>query len=353
VLSFASARYLGRDLHRDTPRVLYQAAKRWGLSLGMPRLLARDPWTVQLERLLANLTGQEAALLFPSTTHLALDVLPLLAGPGGALLLDAQAYPISLEGARAAGARGATIARFQHNNPGSLERALAALAKRRLAEGARRVIVVDGVYAAGYHPAPLDRLHALAGRYGAWLYVDDAHGLGVLGRAPSPAQPYGQGGGGTPAFFGLPPGRVLHAASLSKAFGVPLAFAAGPARCIRALHARAASILHSSPPAIPLAAAACAALRAHAACGDELRARLLQRVKQFRAQIPAAGDHAFPIQTLFFPTASAAWQAALRFRKRGIWPVLQLHPPDNPQGGALRFLITADHTEEDLARLAE
>jgi 8-amino-7-oxononanoate synthase len=354
VLNLASPRYLGRDLHHRSAPAIYQTILNWGLSLGMPRLFATDHLTVQLEERLAQLVGQEAALLFPSTAHLALDVIPLLAGPRGMILLDQLAYPISKQGVNAAVQRGARSVNFRHNDTAAMEQAIKSGAGPGESD---RVIVVDGVYPSGFQPAPLQQIDILARQYGSVIYIDDAHGLGVLGRDAARCPPYGRGGGGTPGWANLPPGRVLHAGSLSKAFGVPLAFAAGPARFIRFLRASSSSILHSSPPAIPLVAAALAALKAHQICGDELRIRLVQRVKHFRrclteAGINLTGDHLFPIQTLFLPSAQLAWQAARMMRQRGVWTVLQIHPPDHPGGSVLRFILTADHTSDAIDQAA-
>jgi 8-amino-7-oxononanoate synthase len=257
VLNLASPRYLGRDLHHRSAPAIYQTILNWGLSLGMPRLYATDNLTVQLEERLAQLVGQEAALLFPSTTHLALDVIPLLAGPRGMILLDQLAYPISKQGVNAAVQHGARSVNFRHNDMAAMEQAIKSSAGNHMTTSTYpgegdRVIVVDGVYPSGFQPAPLQQIDILARQYGAVIYIDDAHGLGVLGRDSTRCIPYGRGGGGTPVWANLPPGRVLHAGSLSKAFGVPLAFAAGPERFIRFLRASSSSILHSSPPAVPL-----------------------------------------------------------------------------------------------------
>jgi 8-amino-7-oxononanoate synthase len=362
VLNLASPRYLGRDLHHRSAPAIYQTILSWGLSLGMPRLFATDHLTVQLEECLAQLVGQEAALLFPSTAHLALDVIPLLAGARGMILLDQLAYPISKQGVNAAVLRGARSVVFRHNDMAAMEQAIKSGTSSHKTTStypgeSDRVIVVDGVYPSGFQPAPLQQIEILARQYGAVIYVDDAHGLGVLGRDFACNPPYGRGGSGTPGWANLPAGRVLHAGSLSKAFGVPLAFAAGPARFIRFLRASSSAIIHSSPPAIPLVAAALAALKAHQICGDELRTRLAQRVKRFRrclieAGIDLAGDHLFPIQTLFLPSAQLAWQAARVMRQRGVWTVLQIHPPDNPGGGALRFILTADHSPDAIDQAA-
>jgi 8-amino-7-oxononanoate synthase len=400
VLSFAATDYLG--LARD-PRVAAATARavgRWGVSLATPRLLAVDRLTRRLETALARLVGQPAACVFPSTTHAALDVLPLLAGPRGVLLVDEWAYPISLEGARLAAQQGARLERFPHDDLAALARRLA-----RHAGNPDKVIVCDGVYPVGGRPAPLRAMDALARDFDAVVYVDDAHGVGLLGARTttiprlgrtgarpftgSPvgqmsngpgavppfgrldarslaghrhrqggaggagACPYGWGGGGTPRYLGVAPGRVVHVGSLSKALGVPLAFVAGPRAFVDYLRATAPTYTHSSPPALPVLAAALAALAVHAAEGDARRQTLAARVRYFRRALATAGlppltDTLFPIQTIGFATPLAARVVAASLRRQGVWPVLQLWPPERPQGGVLRFVLTAQHAESDL-----
>jgi 8-amino-7-oxononanoate synthase len=350
VLNFTSSTYLGLHDHPRVLRALSLTARSIGISLGIPRALGVDHITRDLENAIARLVRQERALVFTSTTHLALDVLPLLVGARGTIAIDERAYPLSFEGAHAAARHGAALRTFRHNDPDSLQRVLHH-SHRPIA------IVVDGVYPAGGYPAALREFDHLARRYGAWLYVDDAHGLGVLGAEPKPDQPYGEGGGGTPLHCGIKPDRVLHVGSLSKAFGIPLAFVAGPARVIERLGA-AASFVHASPPAPPLVAAAVEVLRIHAALGDRIRRRVLDRVLRFRDRVFRSGSgklgaSLFPLQTLPFETAERALAVGCALRAHDIWPVVQLNPPDRPRGGVLRWAITARHTEADLDRVVD
>lgn len=350
--NFASSDYLGLGSHPLVIAAACQAARRWGLSLGMPAVLAVPALSGALEARFARLAGQESALLLPSTTHLALDLLPQLAGRKGVILLDEWAYPISLDGARAASQRGARLARFAHNDPSALERALQIHSRARPA-----IIVVDGVYSAGGTTAPLAGFARLAAQYNALIYVDDAHGIGVLGANPRACPPYGLGGGGSPVFAGLPPGRVLHVASLSKAFGAPLALVAGPSRWIEPLRRHSEARVHSSPPAVPVTAAALAALRLNEQRGDALRARLTGRVQQFIQAAAAAGlqllpNHSFPIQTIYYATPQAAFSTAARLHRAGLLAAVNLHPPDHPHGGAVRFILSAQHTPDQVERAA-
>jgi 8-amino-7-oxononanoate synthase len=351
VLNFAATNYLGLSRHPWVAGAAARAAHEWGISLASPRVLAVDRLTQQLELALARLDGQEQALILPSTTHAAQDVLPLLAGPRGALFLDAWAYPLSAAGAYAATRRGAHVHRFAHDDA----RALAGMLEAHGASGG--VEVSDGVYQATGRTAALRAIERAARDWGAQVYVDDAHGIGLLGAHADSSMPYGYGGAGTPAHLAIAPGRIIHVGSLSKALGLPVAFVAGPAGPILRLRAAAPAYTHCSPPALPVLAAALAALQAHERHGDALRQRLAGLVRRFQHGLIRLGlaprpRALFPIQTLLFSSPGAAHAAARALRRRGILAVLQIGSNEH-SGAALRFALTALHTPADIDRLLE
>jgi 8-amino-7-oxononanoate synthase len=348
VLNFASASYLGLSRDRRILRALVEAAQRWGMSLGTPRSLATPRLTTQLETALARLVAQDAAVVFPSTTHAALDVLPLLSAEHGALFLDDWAYSISWDGARAAQAREAHIVRFPHNDATALERALQAHR-----HAGKTSVVCDGVYSAGGQAAALREIVAVALAYGTLVYVDDAHGIGVLGKNPTQEMLYGFGGGGTPLHQSVHSSNIVHVGSLSKAFSVPLAFVAGPSQMIAHLRARSASLVHCSPPALPTVAAALAALRVNQLDGDVRRRCLLDRVRQLRLGLAHRGielcvNGDFPIQSLHLADSGAALSLARQLWSQGVWCLPQVEPRDNAHGSTIRFIVTAYHTPADI-----
>jgi 8-amino-7-oxononanoate synthase len=352
LISFAGFNYLGLSRHPAVQRAMVAGLQRYGISLAVPRSLATVPDTLRLEEELARLVGQERALIFPSTTHAALDIIPALAGRTGVVLLDQGAYVISRQAARAARGAGAQVIPFRHNDARALRKLLEAQPARR-----GKVIVCDGVYSATGEQAPLRDFAALAAGFDALVYVDDAHGFGILGRDPAPHAPYGSGGGGVALHQGAPAGRIIYVSSLSKAFGVPVAFAAGTAATIDAIRRHAVSPAHCSPPAVPLVAAARAALRLNAADGDARRSRILAHVRQLRRKLAMQGTPAiyptlFPIQTV---QVSAPAATARRLRERGFRVIAQPLPCSKPRNpncdavGVLHFVIRADHSPAQLA----
>jgi 8-amino-7-oxononanoate synthase len=215
--------------------------------------------------------------------------------------------------------------------------------------GRRLTIVCDGVYPATGEIAPLRVLLNVARRFDARVYVDDAHGFGVLGQNPEPAYPYGRGGGGAARFLDVSPGRLVQVSSLSKAFGAPLAVVAGPSGFVRRLRAEAGAMIHSSPPAIPTLAAAAVALVVNGREGDERRRHLARMVCHLRdglarVDVPIATPGLFPIQSLHFASPRATFEVATHLRKHGIWCVADFAAIDNPGGGAIRFVLSAAHS---------
>jgi 8-amino-7-oxononanoate synthase len=354
LVSFVSASYLGLEQDARVVQASCRAANSWGLSLGTPRALARDPVTARLETAIARFTGQPAALVFPSTTHAALDLLPLLSGPSGVIFFDARAYPTSLEGVRKAKVKGAGTYRFSHSDPAALASAL-----QRARDAPKKVVVCDGIYPEGGDAAPLAEFASLAASADAVLYVDDSHGVGVFGEVPrTPAAPYGRRGGGVIRSLRLPSGRLVITGTLGKALGVPVAFVAGSSTLVRQARAVSETLVHSSPPSIPNMAAALEALQVNETEGDCRRLKLANLVRRFQEglrsrHIEVRSNGLFPIQTIPFRSPGEAQKAGQFLRRMGVWPLLQLGSSDYPRGGILRFFITASHTCADIDRAVE
>ncbi len=351
IVSFVAPSYLGLERHPAVVEAVSRAVGRFGVTTATPRVLFRDPLTRALEPALAAYVDRPAALVFPSARHAAIDVLPALAGAGGALFVDQRAYPTSFHGAREASRRGARVSIFAHNDVDAL------MFQLRRSPGPN-VIVIDGVYVAGGDAAPLAAYAEAAERHAAVIYMDDSHGVGVLGSRPNATNVYGRGGGGLFRLLGSPGERVVVAGTLTKALGAPLAFVAAGKRLIDRIEDQAASFTHDSPPSIPNLAAALAALHVDERVGDRLRAQLAVRVAQFRAGVRAiqraggpfllVSTGLFPIQTLQVHEAPGALGRMLA--RAGIIAAPQVNPPDVPRGAVLRWFITARHSPADIDR---
>lgn len=340
LLNFASNDYLGLAADPGLAQALADGALTWGAGSGASHLVAGhlEPHAA-LEMEIAAFTGFPRALTF-STGYLAnLAVTPTLAGRGDAVFADKLNHASLIDAMQLAKANGAEVQRYPHNDLVALERLLAASNARS------KLIVTDAVFSMDGDLAPLPGLLALAERFDAWLVVDDAHGLGVLGRQ----------GRGSLAHFNLPAaGRILLMGTLGKAAGVGGAFVAGSARAIDYLLNKGRSYIFTTatPPAI--ACALCASLR-RIEDGDALRQQLTANIARLRD-----GLHDLPwrmpasmtaIQPLIVGDNQAALDLAQSLWKRGLW-VPAIRPPTVPRGTArLRISVSAAHTTNDIDQL--
>jgi len=337
LVNFCSNDYLG--LARD-PRLttaLATSAKTFGVGSGAAHLVTGHSIEHQrLEAELADLTGREAALLF-STGYMAnLGMLTALIGRGGLALEDRLNHASLIDGALLSGAR---LSRYNHGSVGD------AMARLDKAEETERLIATDGVFSMDGDVAPLAPLAQLARAAQAWLVVDDAHGMGVLGA----------GGAGCVAEAGLTADDVpLVMGTLGKAFGVFGAFVAGPRDLVDFLMQRARSYVYTTamPPAV--AAAALAAVRI-ARKEEARRVKLRALIERFRAGATALGLPLMPsrtaIQPLVLEDSRRCLAASVGLRERGFW-VAAIRPPTVPPNTArLRVTLSAAHTEGDVDRL--
>lgn len=337
LLSFCSNDYLGLANHPQVIKALRDGAERWGVGSGAAHLVNGHSRAHQrLEEELAELTRRPRALLF-STGYMAnLGVITALAGRGDRVLEDRLNHASLIDGALLSRA---TLRRYPHGDPSALA--------RMLDGGDTRLIATDGVFSMDGDLAPLPELALIARDAGAWLLVDDAHGLGVLGRE----------GRGSLDRFALDADAVpILMGTLGKALGTFGAFVAGSEALIETLIQRARPYIYTT--ATPPALAEATRVALTIARRDEWRReRLRELVRRFRAGASQLGfplaDSRTPIQPLIAGSAERAidWSAALE--RAGIL-VAAIRPPTVPEGSArLRISFSAAHEEADVDLLLD
>ncbi len=346
--NFCSNDYLGLSHHPALIAAASQCMERFGFGAGAAHLVTGHSVEHHaLEEELAAFTGRERALLF-STGYMAnLGVISALAERRDRVLADRLSHASLLDAVRLSGAK---LQRYAHGDAAAAGRLLHACegdAGADTAGGRAALIVTDGVFSMDGDVAPLAQLAALSQCHGSALMVDDAHGLGVLGRA----------GGGALEQAGLRSQAVpILVGTLGKAFGCFGAFVAGEAALIEYLIQRARTYIYTTalPPAI--AAASRAALRLAEREGWR-RERLQALVQRFRAAAAAfglpLGASSTPIQPLIVGDAARAVELSRALREAGFW-VAAIRPPTVPAGGArLRITLSAAHREQHVDALAE
>jgi 8-amino-7-oxononanoate synthase len=350
LIDFASCNYLGLDLDREVIEGIPAYLDRWGTHPGWSRMLGSPVLYEQIEAELCELLGVEDALLLPTLTHIHAAVIPVLAD-GGTVLLDARAHKTVYDGAVLARARGAGLERFAHDDPDALERLL------RRHPKAPRLICMDGINSMTGNPPRLDAFAALARAYDATLYVDDAHGFGVIGeRDREETSPYGRRGNGVVRHLGERYDHVVLTAGFSKAYSSLLAFVACPPELKRLLKVTAPPYLYSGPSPVASLASTLLGLQVNEARGDELRAMLWDKTRRVLDHLEKLGaatlnTSSFPIVEVPLAQADDLDRVGALLFERGIYATLAFYPGVPRHEVGFRLQLTAANTGDQVDEL--
>ncbi|MEX2149469.1 MAG: 8-amino-7-oxononanoate synthase [Steroidobacteraceae bacterium] len=338
-VDFCSNDYLGLSTHPRVIESLIAAAREHGVGARASHLITgHQPEHEALECELAAWTGRERALVF-STGYMAnLGLVGALVRRNGAVFGDRLNHASLIDGGRMSGA---ALHHYPHGDAAALDRQLAAV------DAGPVVVLTDGVFSMDGDLAPLPALAAMCRRHGAFLAVDDAHGLGVIGAT----------GRGSLEHFQLSPADVpALVGTLGKAFGSFGAFVAGSDELIDTLVQRARTYIYTT--ALPAAVAA--ATRAALAVSIEeswRRERVLALTRRFRERAASAGlplaESATPIQPVMLGGADTAVRASEALLARGFF-VAAIRPPTVPANTSrLRVTLSAAHRDGDVDGLVD
>jgi 8-amino-7-oxononanoate synthase len=337
-LSFCSNDYLGLANHPKLIAAMQQAAGESGVGSGASNLITgHHRYHDELEKKLAKFVGMPAALVF-STGYMAnIGVVSALMGRDDAVFCDKLNHACLNDGAILSRAE---FHRFAHNDVAALEKLLKA------SKAKHKLIAVDAVFSMDGDIAPIPDYLRLCEQYDAYLYIDDAHGFGVLG----------EHGKGSMSHFKLKSPRVIMMATLGKAAGVAGAFVAGEQVVIDYLIQKARSYVYSTP-APPALSATLAASVNLIEQGDDLRAHLQHLITTLKQNLHLNKWQLMPSETAVQPLVIGSNQAALALSEHlqslGIL-VPAIRPPTVPVNTArLRISLSATHTEKDVVLLAD
>lgn len=337
-LDFAGNDYLGLAKDPRVQAAQAEGARRFGAGAGASHLVNGHLAVHEaLEEALAAWTGRERALLF-STGYMAnLGVLQALSNPDTAIFHDRLNHASLLDGGALSGARSR---RYHHNDIDDLTRLLARSAC------AHKLVVSDGVFSMDGDVADIAALARVSQQHDAWLMIDDAHGLGVIGANGSGCVGPRWDSQQVPILVG----------TLGKALGTAGAFVAGDALLIEHLTQFARSYVYTTAQPPSVAAATLEALTI-VQREPEHRERLERHIGYFREEatrlaLPLSESRT-PIQPLHLGSESRLLQWAERLHHAGI-DVGTIRPPTVPKGGSrLRVTLSASHSRSDIARLLE
>jgi 8-amino-7-oxononanoate synthase len=335
-LSFSSNDYLGLAGHPAIAEAARRAAAEHGVGAGAAHLLSgHHRLHHDLEQELADFVGMPAALLF-STGYMAnLGVIQALLDRHGEVFADRLNHASLVDAALLSRAK---LARYPHLDLATLERQLAA------SQAAVKLIASDTVFSMDGDLAPVAELLELAERFDAWLYLDDAHGFGVIGE---------HGEGVLSRLTSRPP-RLIYLATLGKAAGVSGAFVAGRGDLIEWLVNKARTYIYTTaqPPLLAAAVSASMKLIAEEPWRRQRLGELVTRLKAGMVGLPwSLLPSDTPIQPLLVGDPHAALTLAEGLKRRGILTPA-IRPPTVPQGTArLRISLSAAHAPEDVDEL--
>ncbi len=337
-LNFSSNDYLGLSQHSQVVQAWQQGAARFGVgSGGSGHVSGYSCAHQQLEEELAQWLGYPRALLFISGFAANQAVITALAAKDDRIVADRLSHASLLE---AASLSPAQLRRFAHNDPAQLQTLLAKPV------GGQQLVVTEGIFSMDGDSAPLAEIDRVSRAAGAWLLVDDAHGIGVSGN----------GGRGSCHAQQVQPDLLI--ITFGKGFGVSGAAVLCSEPVAEYLVQFARHLIYST--SMPPAQAAALQASLEIIGGDEgqqRRDKLQQHITLFRrgaaALTMAMTDSVSAIQPLIVGDNARALRMAETLREHGCWATA-IRPPTVPEGTArLRLTLTAAHETDDITRLLE
>lgn len=328
-VNFCSNDYLGLSAHPEVVQTFADAVMKYGVGSGASHLVTGHSAAHQaLEEALAAYTGREKALVF-STGYMAnMGVIGALADQKAAIISDKLNHASLIDGCRLSGAK---VSRYRHAETDHAAELLADIEP----QVESRLVVTDGVFSMDGDLAPLPELARSARAANAWLVVDDAHGLGVVGPT----------GRGSCEHFGLSADDVpVLVGTFGKAFGTFGAFVAGDGDLIEFLIQKSRTYIYTTalPPAV--AAATFAALEV-AQRDSWRRERVLAHARRVHGVLGLPGTSVSPIVPIILRDEARALAASRELESRGFL-VTAIRPPTVPPGTA-RLRVTLSATHED------
>jgi 8-amino-7-oxononanoate synthase len=348
---YASCNYLGLDLDEEIIDAVPAYLRKWGTHPSWSRLLGSPILYEQIEEQLTSLLRCEDSLVLPTITHIHMSVIPVLAG-GGTVFLDSRAHKTIYDGCALAQGRGATIQRFAHENLDHLEALLRDSSWRRPG-----MICIDGVNSMTGNPPDLAAFAALAREHDVLLYVDDAHGFGVIGER-SAAEPcdYGIRGNSIVCHAAETYENVILVGGFSKSYSSLLAFIACPTALKQVLKTAAPPYLYSGPSPVASLATVLEGLRVNDARGDQLRAKLhhltkrvLDRLRELGVYTP--NQSGFPIIEVPLADPDTVDEVGNLLFDRGIYVTMAVYPLVPREEVGFRLQLTAANTDEQVDHL--
>lgn len=338
VLMIGSNNYLG--LTRD-PRVVeaaIEATRKYGTSCSGSRFLNGTlDLHIELEEKLAKLMNKEAALVFSTGYQTNLGAISTLAHKDDVIIIDRSNHASIYTGTRAS--FGATIKRYHHNDMEDLEKVISLVDKNK-----GKIIISDGVFSMEGDMVRLKELTSIAKKYSARVYIDEAHGVGVLGKL----------GRGCCEYLGHETDVDIIMSTFSKSFASLGGFVCGPEYVISYLKHTASPLIFSASPTPASTAAALKSLEIIEQ-EPERRERLLEIGKTMRSELKKMGfntgsSNGTPIVPIYIGDDNKTFYFWRRLFDSGVFANAVVSPAVAPDQALIRTSYMASHTDEHLSR---
>jgi 8-amino-7-oxononanoate synthase len=352
LFDFASCNYLGFDLDQEIMDAIPEYVARWGTHPSWSRLLGSPVIYEQIEATLTDLLGAEDTLLLPTITHIHMSVIPVLAG-AGVIFLDGRAHKTIYDGAMVARGHGATVQRFRHNDFEHLEQLLAA------SNVTPRLIAMDGVNSMTGNAPDVKEFARLAREHDALLYIDDAHGFGVIGeRSSDELCKWGTKGNGLIRHQGADYENTIFVAGFSKAYSSLLSFLALPTRLKDVLKVAAPPYLYSGPSPTASLATALVGLQVNERRGDAARYEMYRKTKRVmdrlhELEIYTPNRSGFPLIEVPLANHEDIDEVGRFLFDRGIYVTMAAYPLVPMDEVGFRIQVTAANGDDEIDRLCE
>jgi 7-keto-8-aminopelargonate synthetase-like enzyme len=343
VVNFGSDSFLGLDQDPRVKEAVIRGIHKWGTHNGASRAFASVRANTEAEDKIAAWLGTEASLIYPSVTLANMGAIPGLVGRQDLLVVDEHAHNSIQEGAKIAKANGVRLVTFSHCDPVALNEVLQANEPYRCA-----VVAIDGVYSMTGALPPLAELNRVALARDAVLYVDDAHGTGILG---------GQGRGTVLDALG-DYGNTFVIGSLSKAFSCAGGFIGCTAEFQRLLKMRSNTYIFGGPVPPAYLEAICAVCDILTSPEyDLLQARLHRNLQRLttgarRLGLAVLGGQT-PIISVMVGDEADTLSAGYFLFQQGYYVQSVTFPAVPYHAGVLRIQVNANHLPESIDGLLD
>jgi 8-amino-7-oxononanoate synthase len=353
---FASCNYLGFDLDEEIIDSVHGALRKWGTHPSWSRLLGSPRPYCDIEDQLTELIGAQDTLVLPTITHIHTSVIPILAGQGW-VFIDSRAHKTIFDGATIAAGQGSVLRRFRSDDGrdvDDLERQL-----REVPAGVSRLVCMDGVNSMTGNVPDLAAFARVTRAAEALLYVDDAHGFGVIGEhGPRESSPYGSRGNGIVRHAEESYDNLILVSGFSKSYSSLLAFLALPTWLKNHLKVAAAPYLYSGPSPTASLATVLAGMHVNATRGEAIRADLHRKTARVLDTVNGLGlatpnRSGLPIIEIPLCRAEDIDAVGEFLFDRGIYVTLAAYPLVARREVGFRIQVTAANSDEEIEQLCD